>query len=384
MKRLLLVAIFLLILCAPFDLVYAEETDQDDEDYFELPLCLPGTTSDGTCLSYGPAQTVDEMRAEGIPYPTRGLAAAQPSAELAELPIDVARINLPEDEEAPIYASFEDAVAGMNPIGEFEPASVRYVRYITRKEDESGNTYVELFSGGWVRASPAAYPDFQGLEFFETPSNDFGWIVDQTTSYTEPSAASEESGNQYYLGDVFQVYNSVEAEGVTWYLIASGEWVNSLKAKIVSVNTSKPEGVEADRWIEINLLQQTLSVYEDGELIFATLVSTGLEPFYTQPGVFTIYEKYELDTMEGSFEADKSDYYYLEDVPWTMYFDQSRALHATYWHTMFGYTQSHGCVNLSPGDANWLYHWAEVGEVVWAHDPSGETPTDEDIGPGAP
>jgi lipoprotein-anchoring transpeptidase ErfK/SrfK len=92
-----------------------------------------------------------------------------------------------------------------------------------------------------------------------------------------------------------------------------------------------------------------------------------------------------LETMQGSFEADRSDFYYLQDVPWTMYFDQARALHATYWHTLFGYRQSHGCVNLSPGDANWLYQWAEEGDVVWVHDPSGQTPTDPDYyGPGAP
>ncbi len=89
--------------------------------------------------------------------------------------------------------------------------------------------------------------------------------------------------------------------------------------------------------------------------------------------------------MQGSFETDRSDFYYLQDVPWTMYFDEARALHATYWHTLFGYTQSHGCVNLSPGDARWLYEWAEIGDYVYVHDPSGQTPTDGDYyGPGAP
>jgi len=110
-----------------------------------------------------------------------------------------------------------------------------------------------------------------------------------------------------------------------------------------------------------------------------------LDPFYTQPGVFQIYQKLDLETMQGAFEADRSDYYYLQDVPWTMYFDQARALHAAYWRTYFGYPQSHGCVNLSPGDANWLYQWAQEGDTVWVHDPSGRTPTDEDYyGPGAP
>ncbi len=133
--------------------------------------------------------------------------------------------------------------------------------------------------------------------------------------------------------DLIQVYNITEAQGLTWYEIAPDEWVNSLKARVVHSNPTRPDGVEGDRWIEINLFQQTMSVYEDGDLVFATLIASGFDPFFTRPGIFQIYEKKPLETMSGAFEANRSDYYYLEDVPWTMYYDESRALHATYWHT---------------------------------------------------
>ncbi len=388
MKRLILL-ISLVALITPGSQVFAHQSaveghSQGDEGYFELPLCLPGMPLDGTCLPYGPAQTVQEMREAGFPYPPMNLPAAQPSAELNAMPIYIAKINMPEDEPAPIYSSFEDAVAGVNPINEIAPGGMRYISYadITYHGNKA---YELLTSGGWMRGSPIAYTDFQGLEFFENPRNDFGWIIDRTPSYTEPSFNAHLSGKSYVREDVIQIYQEIETEGVTWFQIAPEEWVNSMKARRVSVNTTQPEGVDADRWIEINLLEQTLSVYEDGRLLFATLVATGVEPFYTQPGIFEIYEKKPLETMQGSFEADRSDFYYLQDVPWTMYFDQARALHATYWHTLFGYRQSHGCVNLSPGDANWLYQWAEEGDIVWVHDPSGQTPTDaEYYGPGAP
>ena len=89
--------------------------------------------------------------------------------------------------------------------------------------------------------------------------------------------------------------------------------------------------------------------------------------------------------MSGATTADRSDYYYLEDVPWTMYFDEKRALHGAYWHNGFGYARSHGCVNLSVGDSRWLYDWANLGDIVYVFDPSGRTPEDPSLyGAGAP
>lgn len=60
--------------------------------------------------------------------------------------------------------------------------------------------------------------------------------------------------------------------------------------------------------------------------------------------------------MEGG-EVEKGDYYYLQDVPWIMYFNKDVGLHGAFWHDRFGYPSSHGCVNLSPKDAQWMFNW---------------------------
>jgi len=164
-------------------------------------------------------------------------------------------------------------------------------------------------------------------------------------------------------------------------MIAPDEWIPEkyeYQRRIGRVipNTTPPEGVENGRWIEVNLEQQTIAVYQNHELIFVTLIASGLEPFWTRPGLFQIYEKHETTPMRGSFEADRSDAYYLEDVPWTMYFDNARAIHGAYWHNKFGAVLSHGCVNLSVGDSHWVFDWAEAGDWVYVWDPSGKTPTD--------
>ena len=125
-----------------------------------------------------------------------------------------------------------------------------------------------------------------------------------------------------------------------------------------------------------------MAVYEGERMIYATLVSSGLGKWPTRPGLFQIYQKLDNHKMSGAYAADKSDYYFLEDVPWIMYFDQAISFHGTYWHDGYGFRKSHGCVNLSPKDSAWLYQWAEVGTPVFVYDPSGETPTDTPTGGG--
>jgi hypothetical protein len=311
--------------------------------------------TNGSCMIYGPAQRIAEMRAEGIPYPPYELPAVRPPSELNVMPVNIAKINLPDEQPSPIYSSFEDAVAGANPVNRISAGRLRYVSYINRR-DHQGKAFVQLASGGWTRAAPIAYTRYQGWEFSENPRHDFGWIVSfiPVQSRQGPSNSEPGTGNFYERDDQFFVYerSGSETDELVWYRIGHNEWINSQMARVVDVNPKRPEGVSVDRWIELNLFQQTIKVYEDGRLLFAALVATGIDPFFTQPGVFQIYDMRELDTMQGAFEADRSDFYYLEDVPWAIYYDQNRAIHATYWSFPYGYPQSHGCVNLSPGDAD--------------------------------
>ena len=50
--------------------------------------------------------------------------------------------------------------------------------------------------------------------------------------------------------------------------------------------------------------------------------------------------------------------YDIDQVPYTMYYWGSLALHGAYWHDDFGKVRSHGCTNLPPHDARWLFRWA--------------------------
>ena len=118
------------------------------------------------------------------------------------------------------------------------------------------------------------------------------------------------------------------------------------------------------RWIDVNLSTQTLTAYEGQVPVYSTLVSTGMWGTPTVVGAFQIYVKHYSALMTGGYGAS---YYYLPDVPYVMYFYGGYGLHGTYWHNNFGTPMSHGCVNLSVGDAAWLYNWAPVGTTVVTH-----------------
>lgn len=114
----------------------------------------------------------------------------------------------------------------------------------------------------------------------------------------------------------------------------------------------------------VSIGQQAFWAYEGGEVVQASLVSTGtgvVPDAETPLGSFQVLTKYEIQDMEG----DIGGYYRVEDVPDVLYFDNDgNAFHGTYWHESFGTRQSRGCINLPLDVASWLYEWAPIGTPV--------------------
>ena len=81
------------------------------------------------------------------------------------------------------------------------------------------------------------------------------------------------------------------------------------------------------------------------------------ETFATIRGTFLLRAKHVSGTMDGNEAGDEA--FDLRDVPYIQYFHEGYALHAAYWHDDFGKTRSHGCVNLPPADAAWLFDWTD-------------------------
>lgn len=148
-------------------------------------------------------------------------------------------------------------------------------------------------------------------------------------------------------------------------LYVPGVGIN-VPSPVVAGGASLPAAGAGERWIDVNLSTQTITAYEGTTAVYTSLVSTGLPRTPTVVGSYRVYVKYVATDMTGGSYA-YGDYYYLADVPYTMYFYQGYGIHGTYWHNNFGQPMSHGCVNLPTPVAEWFFNWASVGTRVETH-----------------
>lgn len=339
-------------------------------------LCLPGGDDliAIDCLNAGPSARLAELAAAGLTLPQPQLFASRTPYELASVPYSYALVD---NEEVPLYATIAD-IESNHPTNKLYKSKIKYVA-LQDKVDTARGRFYQIATSEWIseeHIARAGIPNFQGYIFKQNPTHQFGWVINETIGRAAPGYSAPETGTQFRREDKIIIYSSEVINNIEWVQVGINEWVEHRFIARVIPNYTRPEGVPMDKWIEVNLYEQTLSAYENGKLVFATLISSGTPPFYTKPGVFQVYKKLEFDPMWGTFELDRSDYYYLEEVPYIMYYDDLRALHGAYWQTLLGYQRSHGCVNLSVADSHWLYNWANEGDYVYVWDPSGETPTD--------
>lgn len=148
-----------------------------------------------------------------------------------------------------------------------------------------------------------------------------------------------------------------EVNGETYVRGPRGLLVPARAVRLIE-KQSRPGGVgPSDKWVHIDLTRQTLVAYEGDVPVYATLVSSGKEGHTTPSGLYRIQRKYLSKTMRAV--DPKEGLYHIEDIPWTMYYYGAYAVHGAYWHDVFGEVRSHGCTNVAPADARWIYHWSD-------------------------
>jgi hypothetical protein len=184
------------------------------------------------------------------------------------------------------------------------------------------------------------------------------------TSYWDVKNAQPERAEKAALRKMIPLSGKVQHfAGQRFVETKDGRWLRSDDLRVHAKPSKLPWFAHTKtRWIDISILSQTLVLYEGSTPVYATLVSSGRdglgdpkETLSTPTGTFRIYQKHVTTTMDSNVADNEFE---LRDVPWVMYFKGGYALHAAYWHDDFGRARSHGCVNLSPIDARYIFRWS--------------------------
>ena len=177
-----------------------------------------------------------------------------------------------------------------------------------------------------------------------------GRVVSNADVVSKAAAAALSSGKAY-SGDFD--FTKVAA---TW------------KQRTVAVGAEKLAypAAEGEKWVDVNLSNHTMTAYVGGRSVLGPIkMVDGQKEKPTVVGTFKVYLKNSKMTMRGN-NADGTNYE-TPDVPWVSFFHQGFALHGAPWRSSFGYSGSHGCINLPVDVAKTMYDFAPIGTPVTTH-----------------
>ena len=216
--------------------------------------------------------------------------------------------------------------------------------------------YYQSFSGRYIRSSD--------IDVLGTPpmyGEELGSGTDLPLAFVYTEGAKVYCGRRAPLRVCgmadkharFQATRTVSVGGQQ-YVESTNGFLVPRSALRVAKKRERPRQIASNaRWLHIDIAEQVLIAYEGSKAVYATLISSGRQGYTTPPGLFRIREKLITATMSGQ---DKSaGPYEVEEVPWVMFYHEGFAIHAAFWHNDFGRTRSHGCTNLAPVDARWVY-----------------------------
>jgi hypothetical protein len=263
----------------------------------------------------------------------------------------------------PVYRSASEHRAGSEPISTL-PAYGSYA--FTRRNPNRGTPLLVTADRTVVEAAPLELfepSEFSGRDLRVDPlepGHTAAWAVRWKTlirAAPEPTAATLERVGYHSTLEV--VGDGVlDADGVRWFEVPGSVtgWISSDDIRRF-VPVAPPAPVLGGQvTIDVDLDEQVLSVWIEDVPVFATLISSGKPNDRTPPGLYRVESKRAYGKMQSLPDAEEP--YFVEAVPWVVYFHGRYALHAAYWHDMFGHVMSHGCVNLSPRDAKLVFEFA--------------------------
>jgi hypothetical protein len=186
-------------------------------------------------------------------------------------------------------------------------------------------------------------------------------------AYWEPSKKGRQAYRLYYATTHWVNKVTWDHKDRSWYRIYDdriGEHYFAMADGLRIIPMSEltpiaPEVPPEEKRIEVSLPDQIMRCYEGSTEVFSARISSGTlskeGDAFTPAGAFTTFRKRGSRHMAAGNLAAGYD---LPGVPWVSYITQEGiSFHGTYWHNDYGQPRSHGCINMSPAGAKWLYRW---------------------------
>jgi hypothetical protein len=240
---------------------------------------------------------------------------------------------------------------------------------VDRTAWKEGSLYYKTLRGLFVKSSAVHIitpPAFRGAELSGDLTLPVGIVTrKQITAYSsQDGGVSIKSAKplSYKRFEVLPIVEEVSTGKQTYYHVGGGMYVRRGDVRRVD-RADPPSTVKSpdQKWLDIGIKAQVITAYEGETPVYVALISSGREreslEFKTPRGIHALASKHITGTMDNLYASDGP--YAIEDVPWTMYFLGSYAIHGAFWHSGFGRVRSHGCVNMTPHDARWIFTWSE-------------------------
>lgn len=306
---------------------------------------------------------------------------ALPVAEGKRLPHAYAMVRT---EGAPSYASIEAAEAGL-----FEQTLTRGMSLVVARGVDLGERrFVQTSAGklvaredvGWMGQGSA----WSGVAIeADRPGPLFAWV---RTAKTPVRSAPEPGAPQVRTVDLRERVPLLEPDvdvSAQWWRVGEGEWIDADALNEVHVieppmdvtSEYRQRTMGNDQWVDVDVGEQVLVAYRGANPQYATLISSG-RGSPTPLGNYPVWAKVASMDMANQDYEDRP--YMVQGVPWVLLFQGHNALHGAYWHDQFGNRKSHGCVNLAPVDARWVFEWSGL---TLAHGWTGYLPSDLERSP---
>jgi hypothetical protein len=172
------------------------------------------------------------------------------------------------------------------------------------------------------------------------------------------------SAYRFYYGSTVWIEDVLTApDGSAWYRIRDDMWgytyfIRGEHLRVVQPADIAPLSPQVPlemKRVDVHLPEQMVIAYEGGTPVFMARCATGAKfssgDYRTPAGIYVTNRKRPSRHMAASS-------YDLPGIPWVSYIlDNGISFHGTYWHNQYGQPRSHGCINLTPQDALWIYRW---------------------------